>query len=593
MLARVYNHLVRTRLTFRQIVETLAVTRIANRLLKLTPFLLAAACTGQALAQAIPTPGVVQEQLRPRTAIPPTPPNKIKTPAAPSAGAGVPAGGRQILVQRFEIVGNQSVPTETLQQVVAPYEGKSMTLLAIYDVSDLLTRYYRTHGYTLASAFVPEQQVASGVIQIEIIEGKLGAVRTEGLRRTKDSVVQWQLNELKTGEVVRDAPLEREVLLLNDMPGLDTRAILTPGAEFGTSDLVLQSQEKGYDASLGLNNYGRESIGEWRVQGDAALNGLLGYGDRLEFFGVYAEADLLHYGRLAYSVPVTQWGTRASVYYSSFDYSVNAKKLGPGFETLDIDGEGDNFGVNLLHPVWRAQNRNLFVGIGYDRTVTRQEESTFGTRNNLDIGLAVFSAVFNYTAPDGSFSTLGSTLSTNFQRAERRADINPLANAGDTSLENNAQAAKLQIDMSHYRTLWRQLAGIARLSAVASLDPLIDTEQFRIGGPSNVRAFPSSELAGDRGFFASGELQHPVNMFPGLYNQRLKAFVDTGRVYRKNHHRLGIEKSESLTGVGVGYEAFAFGHVTVDATLAYPLGRHESSDDDDSLRFWTGITANF
>jgi len=571
------------------------VTWTAPRLLKLTPFLLGAACTGQALAQAIPTPGTVQEQLRPRAAIPPTPPDKIRAPAAPSAGVGVPAGGKQILVQRFEIVGNQAVPTDTLQQVVAPYEGTSMTLLEIYDVSDLLTRYYRTHGYTLASAFVPPQQVASGAIKIEIIEGKLGAVRTEGLRRTKEKFVQWQVNELKPGDVVRDVPLEREVLLLNDIPGLDTRAILTPGAEFGTSDLVLQSQEKWYDASLALNNYGRESIGEWRVQGDGALNGVLGYGDRLEFSGVYAEAGLLHYGRLAYSAPVTQWGTRASAYYSSFDYQVDAKKLGPGFETLDIDGEGDNFGVNLLHPVWRSQTKNLYVGIGYDRTVTRQEESSFvpTTRNNIDIGLAVFSALFNYLAPDGSFSTLGSTFSTNFQRAERRGDIDPLNRPGDTSVENNAQAAKLQIDMSHYRPLWRQLAGIARLSAVASLDPLVDTEQFRIGGPSNVRAFPASELAGDRGFFASGELQHPVNMFPGLYNQRLKAFVDTGRVYRKNHNRLGVEKSESLTGVGVGYEAFAFGHVSVDATLAYPLGTHETSDDDDGVRFWTGITANF
>ena len=39
--------------------------------------------------------------------------------------------------------------------------------------------------------------------------------------------------------------------------------------------------------------------------------------------------------------------------------------------------------------------------------------------------------------------------------------------------------------------------------------------------------------------------------------------------------------------------ARAFGRVTVDAMLAYPIGQHESSDDDDGVRFWTGITANF
>jgi len=49
----------------------------------------------------------------------------------------------------------------------------------------------------------------------------------------------------------------------------------------------------------------------------------------------------------------------------------------------------------------------------------------------------------------------------------------------------------------------------------------------------------------------------------------------------------------SLTGVGVGYNAMAFGRVTVDATLAYPLSARNASDGDDGLRFWTGITANF
>ncbi|MCC7120056.1 MAG: ShlB/FhaC/HecB family hemolysin secretion/activation protein [Gammaproteobacteria bacterium] len=571
-------------------------TRTAPRILPFATLLIGMLAAGQVSAQGV-TPGVVRDELRIRPTLPPTPSDTVQAPAAPSNVAGVAAGGRRILVQRFEIVGNSAVGSEVLQPIVAPYVGRELTLLEIYDVADLITRHYRTHGYTLASAYVPEQQVASGVITLEVIEGKLGGITTQGLRRTKERLVQWQLNELEPGAIVRDAELEREVLLMNDLPGVDARAVLQPGEEFGTSDLVLNVTEKRYDASIGLDNYGRESIGEWRVQADAALNGLLGVGDQLAISGVYAEADLMHYGRLAYNLPVTAWGTRAEVYYSSFDYAVDEKKLGPGFETYDIDGEGDNFGITLLHPVWRGQRKNLFLGIGFDRTVTRQTTQFVDDgppdHRNLDMGLAVFTALFNYTAPDRSFSTLGASLSTNFDRPERRADVDPQNSPFDTSLENNAQTAKLQLDLTHYRTLWRQLAGIARITAVASPDPLNDLEQFRIGGPNGVRAYPASELAGDRGFTATGEVQHPVNMFPGFYAQRLKAFVDTGRVYRKNHNRLGIERSESLTGVGVGYQALAFGHVAVDATLAYPLGRHEASDDDDGVRFWTGISAEF
>jgi hemolysin activation/secretion protein len=488
-------------------------------------------------------------------------------------------------VQRFEITGNAAFATEELRAVIAPYEGKAMTLLEIYDVADLLTRHYRQAGYTLASAFVPAQEVASGVIRLEVVEGRLGEIRVEGAKRLRPGFVKWQLDELVPGAVVRDAPLRKEALLLNDLPGLDAQAVLVPGAEFGTSDLVVKATEKWLDGTASYDNYGRESIGESRLSGGLGLNGLLGVGDRLDVSAVYAEADLLHYGRLAYSVPVSPWGTTAQVYYSSYDYEVASKKLGPGFSVLDIDGEGDNFGLNLLHPVWRSAQKNLYVGLGYDRTVTYQEETTFGSELKQHIGVAALSALFDYVAADRSYSTLSASLRTNFQGNRR----DPVTRA----IENNAQAARLQIDASHWRPLWRQLSTLLRASAVLTPDPLIDTEQFRLGGTASVRAYPSSELAGDQGFFASGELQHPVGMFPGLSGQLVKAFVDTGRVYRKNHNLLGVEASESLSGVGVGFQAVAFGRVTVDATLAYPLGQHESSDDDDGIRFWTGITANF
>lgn len=537
------------------------------------------------LGQAIPTPGAVQEQLKPRLSPPVSPAEAVRALEAPSAGLGVPAGGPQVQVQRFEITGNTSIPTEVLHAIVAPYEGKSMTLLEVYDVADLLTRHYRTSGYTLASAFVPEQEVSSGVIRLEVIEGRLGEVRVEGAKRLRPGFVKWQLNELKPGEVVRDAPLTKEALLLNDLPGVEAQAVLLPGSEFGTSDLVVKARERWLDGSVGYDNYGRESIGESRLTGALGVNGLLGVGDRLDLSAVYAEADLLHYGRLAYSVPVSPWGTRAQVYYSSYDYAVDSKKLGPGFSVLDIDGEGDNFGLNLLHPVWRSAKKNLYVGLGYDRTVTYQEETTFGSEFKQHIGVAALSALFDYVGSDRSYSTASASLRTNFQGNGRDPVLR--------TLENNAQAARLQVDLSHWRPVWRELSTLLRFSGVLTPDPLLDTEQFRLGGNASVRAYPSSELAGDEGFFASGELQHPVRMFPGLQGQVLKAFVDTGRVYRKNHNLLGVEASESLSGVGVGYQALAFGRVTVDATLAYPIGQHESSDDDDGVRFWTGITANF
>ena len=540
-----------------------------------------------AFAQAIPTPGAIQDQLRkPITA----PPAAISSPLPPAVvpAPAVPAGGRKVKIIRFEFNGASAIPADELHQVVAGDEGKELSLLEIYEVSDKVTHYYRTRGYALATAFVPEQKIASGVVRLEIIEGKLGKTLIEGNKHYRPGFLAWQLGEIKPGEVVRSAALEHQMLLLNDLPGLAARAVMQPGDDYGTSNLVVQTQEKNYEGGLQLNNHGRESIGEWRVQADAALNGLLGVGDRFDFTGLYAEGNLLHYGRMAYSMPVTPRGTRANVYYSRFGYRVDTGLLGGNLSTLDIEGEGENYGVNFLHPVLRSPNKSLFMGAGFDRTYSTQNELTNGDVTNAHLGVAQFTALFNYQAADQSLSTAGALLSTNFQGS-------PLVKnaAGGFVAQNNTEAAKVQLDFSHYRYLWQKLALFARFTAAMSADPLVDLDQFRIGGPNSVRAYPASEVGGDEGYFMSAELQYPVMALPGIADQKVKAFIDSGTVFRTQSTLRGLRSSDDLTGAGIGYSALVLGHLSIDVMMAHPIGQYEASDRDQGMRFWTSFNAQF
>lgn len=537
-------------------------------------------------AQAVPTPGQVREQLRAPQRPAPTPDTSV-APTRPSPTAVAP-GGKAVLVTGFEITGNRAIPTAELQEVLTGFTGRPLTLAEIYDAADALTRHYRTQGYTLASAYVPEQKIGGGIIRLEMLEGTLGQIRAEGTGRTRPEFLAWQFDRIKPGEVLRDAPLEHEMLLLNDLPGLDAKAIVRPGSEFGTSDLVLATTEKFIDGDVRLNNYGRETIGEWRAEGNLGLNGLAGIGDRLEFNAVYAEGDLLHYGRIAYSATVSPAGTRSSIYFSSFDYEVNSNKLPANLQLLEIDGEGDNYGFRIDHPFWRSRNRNLTFGIGIDRTLTRQYDRLFQTEDSQHLTLGSFSAQFSYLAGDNSFSTLGATLSTNFNAADR--ELNP--QTGFLEVENNAQTAKLQIDMSHYRTLYRRLAMSATFTGVASVDPLMDLERFRLGGPNSVRAYAPAELAGDEGFVLRTELIHPLPYitFAPTY---VKAFFDTGRVYNKNHNLLGVEEAQSLSGAGFALQTSVYQRLFVDVTLAQPIGAFDTSDTDRGVRLWANISANF
>ena len=540
------------------------------------------------IAQEIPTPGQVQESLRAAPKVPKSSPDALVPAPAPFTATGVGAGGKTVLVERFDISGNKALSTEQLQAVVGPFQGRPLSLQQIYEVADAITHYYRAQGYTLAAANVPAQKIGNGVIRLEVLEGTLGKVTVEGNKHYRTGFIQKQLDQLIAGEPLRNAPLEHELLLLNDLPGLHARAVVRPGTEFGSSDVAIATTEKFVEGGVRFNNFGRRSIGEDRYEANGALNGLIGFGDKLEVNGVIAEEARLKYGRLAYGAPITRWGTRATVYYSGYDYAVDPKSLPSNLRTLDIDGDGINFGVNFQHPVWRSRNKNLYVSLGFDRTVTDQIEHTFGGRTKQNLSLGQVSVNFDYVGADNSVSTLGGTFSTNFEGADLIRD----AATGGLRVKNNAETAKLQFDLSHYRTLYKRLAFYGRFTGVLSADPLHDLDRFRLGGPTNVRAYPSSEIAGDEGYFMSAELQHPVPFFTGSPSQ-LKIFLDNGRVYRQHHNLLGVRSGQSLTGIGVGLQTSLAQRVFLDFTLAEPLGAYHATDRDHGVRFWMGVSANF
>src|SRR3546814_18254787 len=76
---------------------------------------------------------------------------------------------------------------------------------------------------------------------------------------------------------------------LNSLPGLKARAILKPGAQYGSSDMMVRVEEDPFSASTAIDNYGRENIGEFRLSATATLNSPSGVGDQLNIIGLVSE----------------------------------------------------------------------------------------------------------------------------------------------------------------------------------------------------------------------------------------------------------------------------------------------------------------
>jgi hemolysin activation/secretion protein len=134
--------------------------------------------TSSALMAVTPTTGDILRQVE-------QPKLPVAPKALPSVGAGeykAPLSAKDdvvTFVKSFKFSGNTAFSSEILSSLVKPYEGKDLGINGLKEVASIITKYYRDNGYFVARAYIPAQSMEEGIIEIAIIEGQYGCIRTK------------------------------------------------------------------------------------------------------------------------------------------------------------------------------------------------------------------------------------------------------------------------------------------------------------------------------------------------------------------------------------------------------------------------------
>ena len=233
--------------------------------------------------------------------------------------ATAPKSDVRIPVQQFRIEGNRTLPTDALLAQLADLEGQTLTLAELYQAAERLTLYYRQQGYLVSRAYVPAQEIGEdGVITLAIAEGEYGRVTLDNASRLRDALPAATLSGLEAGDAVKLKPLERRLLLLNDVPGVRATSSLAAGAKPGQSDLVVALEDEPLvSGAVTLDNYGNRHTGAYRLGGELYLANPLGFGDAFALSLLGSDEQQLYY-QARYDVPVSPWGTRAGIVASKW-----------------------------------------------------------------------------------------------------------------------------------------------------------------------------------------------------------------------------------------------------------------------------------
>ncbi|NML48471.1 ShlB/FhaC/HecB family hemolysin secretion/activation protein [Ramlibacter sp. G-1-2-2] len=532
------------------------------------------------LAQRLPDAGSLLQEVRP----PPITVPRADPPVLPQAPAlrpAMPAGGPKLAPRHFHITGATLFTQAQLLPLVQDGVGREMDLAGLEDLAARISRFYRAHGYTVAHAYIPQQDVTDGTVEIAVIEGRYGAITIQG---PAAGAAPRSLGGVNVGDVVADAPLERALLLLADRPGIATRATLQPGASVGTSELVVDVQPgERFTGRVDADNYGSRASGSERLGASLAVNNATGLAD-VAGLNLLTTGEGMQYGRAAWQLPVGNRGTKAGIAYSDMRY-----KLLHEFEVLQANGSAGIASAFVAHPLLRSRGANLNAQVALDdkRIEDRMDAvavATSKTARVLNFGLSG-------DAID-DFGGGGSTAASATYSQGRLEIRSPTAAAAD------AATARTQ---GHYDKFSLSVLRLQSLGGATSLyasfigqwagKNLDSSEKLPLGGPTAVRAYPQGEASADDAQILTLELRQSVSAA-----WQFVGFVDAGRATINQSLWAGATgvNRRHLSGAGIGVNWADPSGWTARAAYAHRLGNEPAtSEPDSSSRFWLQVTRNF
>lgn len=488
--------------------------------------------------------------------------------AATPAPAPTPAAaGATFQLKEVRFFGAQVISGAQLQAIAQPYVGRDVTLADLEAMATQVTALYREHGYLLAQAIVPVQTVREGVVDISVIEGRIGKVEInlDPQAPMSEARVRGFLQPLQPTKVVHGAEYERAMLLLSDQPGVRVGSSLQEGAEVGTTDLTVDvNAAPRWSFVAEADNHGTKESGRFRIGGTARLASPLGIGDNLDLRAMLSNGNGMQYGRVAYEAPIGTQGLRVGAGLARVNY-----ELGGEFEELGARGTADVLDVSLSYPVIRQRRQNLYVRLSADTKRLKDEFRAldFQARKRVQgIGLGWAWERRDDWGGGGYWASAGTLYRGDL--AIRDADLRAFDQAqGGRRTEGGF--TKLTFQVSRLQAVLPGHSLYVALGGQTASKNLDASEKLALGGARAVRGYASGEVLVDQGWIGTIEWRWSAT-------SELTPFVfyDTarGRLVKNGSPFDQGDLSRSLRGAGLGLSWARPGDFAINATLAWRAG---------------------
>ena len=527
-------------------------------------------------------------------------------PAQTSLGDGV-----KVQIKSIRITGAQGLATEQeLQALVQDATGKEYDFGGLQQLADQVNRYLVNKGWMLARAYLPRQDLTNGDLEIAVQQPRIeGSIEGDGvdvkaapnLRLNPERIRKTVAAAVYQGNTTPNSEdLERAVLLLNDLPGMDAKSYLARGTTPNTTQIGIEATEGAlFNGSAWVDNYGNRYTGVERANLMLNLNDPSRQGDQANLMLTTTRGTNI--ARVGYSLPLGYSGLRANAYIGTMTYAIGEEQA-----AQQSTGKSDTYGLGLTYPIIRKRESNLSTSLTYDAKALQDKTLGLVTRDrradNITIGLS-----------GDRYDRLGGGGLTNFLLGYTNGQLNLDGNAQDaatdrTTGKTQGNFQKVTYSFARLQKLVGDTSFFVTINGQAATQNLDSSEKFILGGPAGVRAYPGGEGSGDKGNILNLELRQdlPAARSLGWGDLQLLAFYDMGQITLQANPWMAApnataSNSYTLEGIGLGLNLSKPGKYTVRLSWAQTLGDNagrslatgaNSDGLKDNQRFWVFASVN-
>jgi hemolysin activation/secretion protein len=461
--------------------------------------------------------------------------------------------------------------------------GRPLSRKLIGEIEAQIAIIYRDAGYPFVNLSTPPQELTGGVLQIRVVEFRLGAVTTPGAKHG-DGAYEESRIRLKTGQEINTNTLAQDLDWLDRYPFRNTQAVFSPSKTAGMSDLQLQTTyTKPWSVYAGYANSGsamtgfdryilgvettvpflKDSLVSYQFTGsDNAL-----FNHNTPFSSASPPTYFSHAGRLVVPTLARQ----------DLELTVDYVQTYEALSTPGYDTRLNTLEATLAYRAALSDFISFLPGEGIAGFEAKNEltHTLFGgvnvpeTEHSIDVLQAIVGWTYLGNDPLGRTSA---DVTLHFSPGGIDSRNTKAAFSGFASGRFDVDTyAYVSGDFTRYTRL-PTIFGIKNLSLVNSLIgqysaiPLPLTEQAGLGGQSLVRGYTLDDGAFDTAIVSRNELHMPPIVLP-LPGSVMAPYVFFDNSIGKSNYSKKTEQPES-TGVALDLQLTKHVAATLDGAFA-------------------------